>query len=565
LKRRRVVRALVGYGIAAFAVLQIIEPIMHALHWPDAVLSYVVAGLAIGFPIVVSLAWIFDVNAGRIERTVDTTSTLKGVRLGAVLIAIGLVAAAPGTIWYFAVRGIRSGSSAPAEPPSIAVLPFADVSPGKDQDYFSDGLAEEILNALARIEGLKVAGRTSSFSFKGKAEDLRDIGQKLGVAAVLEGSVRRAGDRIRVTAQVINVADGFHVWSETYDRNLSDVFAVQDEVARSVAAALKIKLLSKAEKRAVNPEAYALFLLGNDLKRKRPDPRPVIEAYEKSVAIDPTFARAWARLSIMRGGLQYAEEKDPDALAALRRGTVEAAERAMELGPELPDSYLARGALRASSWDWAGAQSDFDRAIELAPSSAEAHISRADLLEKLGRLDEALAGLRKATELEPLSRGVWMGRAQGLVFVGQYADARAAVARARELARDPAYGAVQTAWIYYLEGNVQGAAPWVEKMGNEMERLLSRVFADHLLGRDEDARRGLESFIAKAGGSWSQEIVAQGFDWIGDPDRTFEWLEKAYSAHDARLEYVKAGPAYRKLHGDPRWAALLKKMNLPLD
>lgn len=216
LQRRRVFRALVGYGIAAFAVLQIIEPVMHGLHWPDEVLSYVVVALAVGFPVVVSLAWIFDVNAGRIERTEPApASGPRGVRLGLLLVGIGVLAAAPGVVWYFVVRGHTRpvSSSTAAATPSIAVLPFVNLSSDKEQEYFSDGIAEDILNALAQVDGLKVIGRTSSFSFKGKNEDLRTIGEKLGVSTVLEGSVRKARSRVRVTAQLIEAAGGSHLWS----------------------------------------------------------------------------------------------------------------------------------------------------------------------------------------------------------------------------------------------------------------------------------------------------------------------------------------------------------------
>ena len=225
LKRRRVFRALVGYGIFAFAVLQIIEPVMHGLHWPDAVLSYVVVALALGFPAVVGLAWIFDVNAGRIERT--QPGALRGSRAALLLALVGLLAAAPGLIWYFALRRPAAGQPSPAPGPSIAVLPLVNLSSDKEQEYFSDGLSEELLNLLAKVPGLRVAARTSAFAFKGKNEDVSEIGQKLHVATVLEGSVRKAGDQIRITTQLINAADGFHLWSETYDRKLTDVFALQ--------------------------------------------------------------------------------------------------------------------------------------------------------------------------------------------------------------------------------------------------------------------------------------------------------------------------------------------------
>src|SRR2546425_6412349 len=239
LRRRRVIRALVGYGIAAFAVLQIVEPVMHGLHWPDVVLSYVVVALAVGFPLVVSLAWIFDVKDGRIEKT-PPAARMNRARLALVLLTIGVLAAAPGTVWYFYVRQIHKGAEVA---PSIAVLPFVNLSSDKEQEYFSDGIAEEILNALAQVRGLRVIGRTSSFSVKGKNEDLRAIGEKLNASNLLEGSVRKSGARVRITAQLVEAADGSHLWSQQFDREMTDVFAVQDEIARAVVVALRLKLL----------------------------------------------------------------------------------------------------------------------------------------------------------------------------------------------------------------------------------------------------------------------------------------------------------------------------------
>src|SRR5215472_11933898 len=237
LKRRRVVRTLVGYGIASFAVLQIIEPVMHGLHWPETVLSYVVVALAAGFPIVITLAWIFDVKAGRIERTASAAGGPGGTRLALMLAGIGLLAAVPGLAWYFLFRGDTRivarkdrGPAGTAERKSVAVLPFVNMSSDKENEYFSDGMTEELINALANVDGLRVASRTSSFAFKGKNLSIRRIGEELSVGAVLEGSVRREGDRLRVTAQLVNVADGYHIWSKTYEREAKNIFAVEDEL-----------------------------------------------------------------------------------------------------------------------------------------------------------------------------------------------------------------------------------------------------------------------------------------------------------------------------------------------
>src|SRR5260370_8338494 len=235
LHRRRVFRTLIGYGIAAFAVLQVMEAIMRGLLWPDSVLFYVIAALGIGFPVVVTLAWIFDVNAGRIERTPPgaVPERLKRPWLALALIGIGLLAAAPGLIWYFVWPG-RAKPAPDAQPASsIAVVPFVNMSGGKENEYLSDGITEELINALTNIDGLQVASRTSVYALKSTNLDAREIRARLNVKTLLEGSVRRDANALRGTSQLINVSDDFHLWSKTYDRKLSGVFALEDEIAQS--------------------------------------------------------------------------------------------------------------------------------------------------------------------------------------------------------------------------------------------------------------------------------------------------------------------------------------------
>ena len=275
LKRRRVFRALLSWGVVAFAVLQIYEPVMHGLHLPEWTLSFVVIALGLGFPITTGLAWVFDLKASGIERTPpagngDPPAAMsrgsRRARLALLLAGLGCAAAAPGLIYFFARqgadRGSARGSAAPstAAGPSIAVLPFANMSADKDQEYFADGVTEEILNSLAHVEGLRVIGRTSSFYFKGRNEDLASIARKLAVGAVLEGSVRKDGNRVRVTAQLLDTADGSRLWSETYERELTSIFQVQEDVARAVVAALQLRLLpsqalATRASRTANPEA----------------------------------------------------------------------------------------------------------------------------------------------------------------------------------------------------------------------------------------------------------------------------------------------------------------------
>ncbi len=590
LQRRRVFRALVGYGIAAFAVLQIIEPVMHGLHWPDSVLTYVVVALALGFPLVVALAWIFDVNAGRIERTAPRpASPLRGARLALLLVGIGVLAATPGVVWYLFVRpGAHPPSSdealratldavPPASDiravPSIAVLPFADMSPQKDQEYFSDGMAEEILNALAQVDGLRVIGRSSSFSFKGKYEDLRVIGQKLGVANLLEGSLRKAGGRIRITAQLIESSGGSHLWSQVYDRDLADVFAVQDEIAGAVVAALKVKLLGERkpdarERRTANLEVYNQYLLGRQFfNRSNPEgTRRAVKAFEQALALDPTYAPAWAGLAQasffaarwLGGTVVEVTEAQERALAA--------AEKAIALAPEFADGYAARGRVRSTlKRNWKGGQADMERALALNPSDVITLSAFAnDVLLPVGQLAQAVAVARKSTVLDPLDAGSWGVLGLTLYYAGQIDEGRNALTRALEISPDYEWAAWQLGIADLLAGQPARALARYKLLSLDWARFSGAALALHDLGRVEESRQSLDALMSSQAENAAYQ-VAEIYASRGDKDRAFAWLERADAQRDTGLRYVKSDPLLRTLHGDPRYTALLKKMNLPVD
>src|SRR6267143_3938340 len=276
LKRRRVFRALVAYAIVVFAILQVVEPIMHGLGLPDWTLSFVIIALGLGFPVVLVLAWIFDVSAAGVERTAplqpEGTARFSRARIALLVPAMALLAAAPAAVWYLVSRtgAMRARPSVTA---SVAVLPFVNLSRDKEDEYFSDGFTEEIINALANVKGVRVVSRTSAFAFKGKNLSIRKIAEELAVASVLEGSVRREGSQLRIVAQLINAADGFHLWSKTYDRELHNVFAVEDELARSIAVALRPQLLKGASPLVQQPtssmDAHDLYLKGRHHWNKR--------------------------------------------------------------------------------------------------------------------------------------------------------------------------------------------------------------------------------------------------------------------------------------------------------
>ncbi len=407
LGRRRVFRALVGYGVAAFAVLQVIEPIMHGLHWPDAVLSYVVVALALGFPIVVTLAWIFDVRGGRVERTLPapSASPLKGARLALLLVGIGLLAATPGVVWYFVVRGIgKPAASQPA--PSIAVLPFVNLSSDKENEYFSDGMTEEIINALANVEGLRVVARTSAFSFKGKNLNVRKIGEELNVATVLEGSVRRQGTQIRIAAQLIGVADGYHLWSNTYDRELSNVFSIEDELARSIVQALKPKLVqtSLVQRSTASMEAHDLYLKGRYFlnQRSKEGLRRACALFEQAIAIDAGYALAHSGLADCYSlSIDYAGERAAGMVPKAKLHALKALE--LDPGFDLPRVALVH------SYSDMGRFAEALAVIDQAPrQTAQLRGLRAELLALSGDREGSQRLLDEVEQhfgTDPLPRG----------------------------------------------------------------------------------------------------------------------------------------------------------------
>ena len=361
LKRRRVFRALVGYGIAAFAVLQIVEPITHGLHWPDAMLSYVVVALAAGFPVVVALAWIFDVKAGRIERA--PAARLRGLPLAAVVIAIGAAAAAPGLLYFFVVRSPARIVSAPA---SIAVLPFVNMSSDKKSDYFSDGITEELINALAHVKGLRVTSRTAVFALRGKNLGIRELGEELKVGTLLEGSVRRDGNALRITAQLISVSDGYHLWSNTYDRELKGIFAVEDEIARSIAAALQRTLVG-VKAPTTDLKAHDLYLKGRYFWNKRTGEglRRSVVFFEDAIRHDPNYALAYCGLA---DALALRVEYDNGRPSEVLPKAKEAALRALQLEPGLGEAHAALGNIALFQNDWTASLAENHKALEVNPN-----------------------------------------------------------------------------------------------------------------------------------------------------------------------------------------------------
>jgi TolB-like protein len=448
---------------------------------------------------------------------------------------------------------------------SIAVLPFVDMSEKKDQEYFSDGLSEELLDLLAQVPDLRVAARTSSFFFKGKAEDVAAIGQKLRVAHVLEGSVRKAGGTIRVTAQLIRTDNGYHIWSKTYDRDVKDIFKVQDEISGAVVDALKVQLLSSrpltSHHQTDNTEAYSQYLLGNQLRlRDTPESNEQARAaYQKAIALDPNYGAAYGGLADAEWRLADQRTNNPDDYAR----AAAAAEKAIALAPDAPEGYWARGQLRyVYYYDWSGAQADFEKALALDPSFGPAAVARAQLLGTLGKVPEAIGALRQIIARDPLSGLAWRRLGGLLLDSNRLTEVPEAIERIRAIAGDD-HAKLLSADLYLAQGRWQQAlADYRSQNYFPGWRLIGGAMAEHSLGDANESQHLLEEAIGTYGDALSYQY-AMVCAWRGDKDAAFHWLERGYQIHDGGLTYLRHDWILTSLHGDPRYAALLKKLNLP--
>jgi TolB-like protein/Tfp pilus assembly protein PilF len=579
LKRRHVFRVMVGYGIFSFAVLQVTEPIMHGAELPAWVLKVVLVALALGFPVAVILAWAYDLTAQGVKRTPSSTDPgaprfgrsrlLLPLAVSAVVLAIGAAGTGGWYAWKRAT-GPRAAGAVTGASPSIAVLPFTDMSPQKDQEYLSDGIAEEILNVLTRLQGLKVIGRTSSFYFKGKNVEPSEIGRRLAVSSLLEGSVRKDGNRIRVSARLVNASDGAPIWSESYDREAGAAFAIQEDIARDVARALRVKLLdpagSRATGRSTNTEAYEQYLLGQQHLRAMSNEsiRGARDAFERAVLLDPGFAAAYAGLAeAWRKMAGYLAETSDETTRSAKQ-SLAAAEKAIQLDPDLPDGYVARALYRHGyQWAWKEGLDDLERAMALSVGSAYVTEQYGRALAKLGRLEEALVQARHATELDPLSSNAWGTLATILGLRGDDVGAELAARRCAQVAPDSMICNFSLGSLLLWQGRTAEAIDAFRRCPHEPLRLQGLAMAHFRAGDEAASRAALDTLVQKYATTAAYQ-VAQAHARRGEVDAAFQWLERAYIQHDLGLAWVGAG-GFRELHSDPRWKPFLRKMNLPVD
>jgi TolB-like protein/Tfp pilus assembly protein PilF len=495
------------------------------------------------------------------------TTTFRGRSRG-LLAGASLVVALAAAVWFG--RETRRAGPPPAPlsagTSSIAVLPFVDMSPGHDQEYFADGLAEELLNALARLPELRVVGRTSSFQFKGRNEDLRSIGQKLNVASLLEGSVRKAGSRVRITAQLVKAADGFDLWAETYDRELDDIFAVQDDISRSVSRALQVKLLGREQAspaaRSGNAEAYNLYLQGRyfETRRSRKDLEKARDYYDQALRLDPGSARAWVGRANVDAFL--AIEGDVSTAQGYAKARREV-EKALSLDPNLAEAHATLGWIQVGHyWDWSGADASYKRALELAPGSTMVVRRAATLAATLGRFDQAIDLDRRATELDPLSVAAHYNLGLHAWYAGRLDEAEAGFRKVLELNPEYPLAHLMIGLVDLSRSNAEAALREIERERSPSWRLYGRALAYHEAGRRKEADAALAALLEREKRGWDFQI-AEIHAFRGERDKAFEWLTMADAHRDSALSDIKGDPLLGSLEADPRYTALIEKMGLP--
>jgi TolB-like protein/Tfp pilus assembly protein PilF len=465
-----------------------------------------------------------------------------------------------------AVGAVTPAPGAQAIPEkSIAVLPFVDMSEKHDQEYFSDGLAEELLDLLSQVPDLRVPARTSSFYFKGRTDDVATIAQKLRVAHLLEGSVRRAGDKIRVTAQLIRADNGYHLWSKTYDRDAKDIFQVQDEIANAVVSALKAQLLSAqpltSRHRTDNPQAFNEYLMGNQLRDRDTGESngEALESYQRAAALDPKYAAAYSGIADAEWRIADQSTGEP---AAYQR-SLAAAEHAIALAPDSADGYWARGGLRyAYFYDWTGAEADFRKALELDPNDVRSLRDYSSLLAARGAIAPALELLRKAVVLDPLSGRTWRQLVQLLLDDGQIAQAKKAAQHLDSLTPNSGTASAMLGQVALAEGHFSDALAEFRKTAVPVWNLIGTAMAEHSLGHATASQAALEQLMAKFSKTLAYQI-AEVYGWRGEKDKALEWLERAYHQHDGGLIYLRHDHYLASLRDEPRYRALLQKLNLP--
>ena len=576
LKRRHVYRVAIAYGVVAWLLIQVATQVFPFFEIPNWVVRLVVLVSVLGFPISLIIAWAFEMTPQGMKREGDIApneyiphwSTRK---FAALIVTIAMFAT--GVLWF---QLVRSKPTSPAQitaaampsQKSIAVLPLLNESGDPGDEYFSDGLSEELIAALAQVRGLKVIGRSSSFRFKDKKEESKAIGEKLGVSTLLEGTVRKQGDQVRIVAELINAADGSELWSRTFDRELKDIFAVQSEIAMAVATSLELTVLGANEKSAQNAatksvEAHNAYLQGHFYfeRRNLEDYRKSVGFFDQAIHLDPGYALAYAERSEAWAWIgDLSSEKQKEAWAAA--GTD--AEKAVAIDPHLAEAHAALGWVRFFiEWKFAEGLAELGRAQELSPWNPTANDLMARVVVYLGQFQEAEKLARQAIELDPLAYQPRTSLARVLSAEGKLDEAEAAGRKGVELQPTAAGNHRWQVFVAIQRGNGAAALREAQLEPNEGYRRFELALAHYARGDRSAADAALAELIAKDRNFLAYQI-AEVYAWRGEKDKAFEWLQISLNDHDTGTLSLLIDPLMRGLSDDVRYDGLLAKIGLPV-
>ena len=584
LKRRNVVRVAIAYLALAWLLIEVAGTLFPGFGIPDWAFRFVVIVLAIGFLPTLVFSWAYEITPEGLKREKEvvrdvsishlTAKRLDSITIGLILLAIAFILADrvwmnPRLTQQAEIPAVVASEIEDAPEPesttsqfshnSIAVLPFVNMSDDASNEFFSDGISEELLNLLAKIPELRVTSRSSAFAFKGEKIDIPVVAKKLNVAHILEGSVRKAGNRVRITAQLIEARSDTHLWSETYDRELDDIFAIQDEIAVTVVEQLKIKLLGAAPKvRKTDPAAYALFLQGRHLRHQGS-----AEGYEQalvflkqSLVIDPNYAAAWdelGRIYVRQVNLNQRPIKEGYALAR------EMTNKALAIDPNYAPAHASLSSIVSENEnDLTTAIRHIERALQLEPANTETLRGAANLLASLNRLDEAIAFSEFAVSRDPVNAGVHFTLGWLYIPAGRWDEAITSLRTALNLSPDLNWAHYFIGIALLLKDEPLTALEAIQKE-DSIWRQIGLPMAYHALGRQEESDVALAALIEQDD-KGSAYNIAYVLAYRGEIDRAFEWLGKAVTYKDAGLSEIPHERLFTNIHSDPRWLPFLESI-----
>src|SRR5438046_2235755 len=581
LKRRNVYKVAVAYAVVGWLLIQVATQVFPFLDIPNWAIRLVILVTALGFPIALIIAWAFELTPEGIRRTEDADAAGQRSR-GGIWMALVVTAAALSLGLFFLGRysagnarsqnpashgsGAASSEAVTAVPEkSVAVLPLLNESGDPKDEYFSDGLSEELIAALAQISGLKVIGRSSSFRFKDRTEEPKTIGKKLGVSSLLEGTVRKQGDRVRIVAELINAADGIEVWTRTFDRELKDIFAVQQEIARAVAESLKVTLLGSEEKATQmatdSVEAHNAYLQGHSysVRRNSEDYRKAIDYFDQAIQLDPNYALAYAERSEVWTVMGDLTGQRSTAFSKARSD----AEKAVAIAPSLAEAHAALGWVRAfTEWKFAEGLSELQRAKELSPANPTANDLLARVIVYGGRIENAERQARQAVELDPLSAATQFSLGRVLFYAGKLDEAYAAGRKMAELYPSASSSHRWQVLVAVQRGDGETALREAQLEPDDSIRPFQLALAQYVRGDRKAADAALADLIANSRDGLAYQ-VSQVYAVRGEVDKAFEWLQIAFDNHDGGMPSLLVDPLLRGLRDDPRYKNLVAKVGLP--